>query len=376
MPKYFINPSQSGGQPVQELYDTINYLSGMTADGEPSTDVIAYESPSLFSAPSTFSNNLYLSGDANFDGNNVFSGPSTFDGGIVVNGQNVFNGVNTFNAEQKFLQGLSSNGPSSFTGEAIFSDGKVSISSALNVSGASTFSGATAVAGKLTLWNGADVNGVLNVKDTSTFGSTATFKSGIVVSGESTFNHINVSTLFSSSKIEGNAISCTGLTASTINCSGALTAGSINSSGDITGNRVFGSVFNDYAELFPRGEKTEPGDIIALDTESDKESYRLARKGDKLLIGVHSNQFAHLIGGEKPPYGISFIDYNLPKYIPVGLAGRVKVKVIGNIEKGDKITISTYPGIGIKAKDGDQTIGFALENFNGTDIGLINMKII
>ena len=40
---------------------------------------------------------------------------------------------------------------------------------------------------------------------------------------------------------------------------------SLTASEDIHAKRVFEAVYNDYAELMPRGEQTDPGDIIALD---------------------------------------------------------------------------------------------------------------
>ena len=48
---------------------------------------------------------------------------------------------------------------------------------------------------------------------------------------------------------------------------------SLAASGDISAQRVYDAVYNDYAELMPRGEQTEPGDIIALDTGSQTERY-------------------------------------------------------------------------------------------------------
>lgn len=42
---------------------------------------------------------------------------------------------------------------------------------------------------------------------------------------------------------------------------------------DVTARRVYDAVYNDYAEFMPRGENTEPGDIIALDTSSQTERY-------------------------------------------------------------------------------------------------------
>ena len=131
------------------------------------------------------------------------------------------------------------------------------------------------------------------------------------------------------------------------------------------------------AELFPKGEDTEPGDIIALDINSDKEQYIKATLYSKKIVGVHSNEYAHLIGGEVPPDGEDFIQYNLKKYIPIGLAGRLYVKVIGSIRRGDKITISKYPGIGEKSTNSsDQIVGYALESGEFATPGLVKIKIL
>ena len=63
--------------------------------------------------------------------------------------------------------------------------------------------------------------------------------------------------------------------------------------------RNFQAVQTDYAEFFEHGEETEAGDVIALNENSSEERYLKATKWSKLVVGVHSDQFAHLIGGEK-----------------------------------------------------------------------------
>ena len=68
-------------------------------------------------------------------------------------------------------------------------------------------------------------------------------------------------------EFENSGKDVTTLKANSIDCLGNI------SGNDITGNRVFNAVWNDYAELFPRGEETSPGDIIVLDMNSDKEQY-------------------------------------------------------------------------------------------------------
>ena len=64
--KYYLDPSRPGGQPVQELYDTINYLSGMSASGTASTATIVYDTRMeftnsvIFSCPTTFSKKIIV----------------------------------------------------------------------------------------------------------------------------------------------------------------------------------------------------------------------------------------------------------------------------------------------------------------------------
>ena len=116
--------------------------------------------------------------------------------------------------------------------------------------------------------------------------------------------------------------------------------------GYLYASRVYNAVYNDYAEYFPRGEQTAPGDIIALDVDSNEEKYIIAKRGLP-IVGVHSDEYAHIIGGEeKAPDGSSTEEYNLKHFIPVGLCGRCRVKTIGRISKGQKIILSDIPGVG------------------------------
>lgn len=97
----------------------------------------------------------------------------------------------------------------------------------------------------------------------------------------------------------------------------------------ITANKVYNAVWNDYAELFPKGGETEPGDIIALDISSSKEQY-VKSDGNNIPVGIHTSEYAMLIGGDDK----KSISQNLDNYIPVALAGRVHVNFIGPAQKG------------------------------------------
>lgn len=354
--KYYLDPSRAGGQPVQELYDTINYLSGMSASGTASTATIVYDTQM------EFTNNVIFSCPTTFSKENTFTGDSTFSGNVSLKGKNELSG--TLDATSKstlnIAGGINSSGTNIFTGKTSFTTNPVTISNGLNVSGPAKFTGSVSYSDTIDSTGTTNLNGTQNLG-----GATTNITSGTLnVSAQTIFNN----DVTSSKKVTVN---------NELQSNSLYVKNNIKADGSITGSQVFGSVFNDYAEFFPRSGYTEPGDIIALDMDSEKEAYKRASAGDKLLIGVHSNQFSHLIGGENPPEGRGFVEYNINKYIPVGLAGRVKVKVLAPIEKGDKITISAVPGVGKRAEYGDQVIGYALENYDDDlNIGMVNMKII
>ena len=138
-------------------------------------------------------------------------------------------------------------------------------------------------------------------------------------------------------------------------------------------------MWNDYAEFFPRGEETDIGDFIALSLVEDEEKYVKASKFTSKSVGVHSNSYGHLIGGEQPKNGEDFVEYNVKNYIPVGLCGRCLAKVIGKVKKGDFIVISDIPGVGkVYNKDVDDTIdiiGMSCEDSDVQDIKLVKVKI-
>lgn len=145
--------------------------------------------------------------------------------------------------------------------------------------------------------------------------------------------------------------------------------------GDITGNRVYNAVWNDYADavLKANNTTTEPGDIIAKDEYSD--GYVLATSYNaKLVVGVHSDTYGHLLGGDKD----ATLEENLNKYIPIALAGNVKVKVVGRVKIGDFIVASFIPGVGV-ASNGyvpGTIVGKALENKDTDDMSRILMQVM
>ena len=93
----------------------------------------------------------------------------------------------------------------------------------------------------------------------------------------------------------------------TVTGSKLVSTGDITATGTVTASRVNGAGYNDYAELFPSKCGTKgfsAGDIICVDTESDVENYVKSSSSNKHVVGVFTNQYAHLIGGVMPSNGV------------------------------------------------------------------------
>lgn len=176
-----------------------------------------------------------------------------------------------------------------------------------------------------------------------------------------------------SDKEWGNTYTKTLNVSNTANIKQLAVNGDITATGDITGARVFNAVYNDYAEWFERGDDAEVGHIIALDETSEKERYVKATNKSKVIVGICTGNYAHIIGGE---YNDNYETYNLKKFIPVSLAGRVPVYVKGTVNVGDYIVPTIIPGIGKASKRIIRgTVGIALQHSEIEGIKLIKVLV-
>lgn len=255
--------------------------------------------------------------------------------------------------------------------------------------------------GKAIYWNGTTFQ---NIDDNSTItlsgditGSgiaaitTALKTSGVTAGSYGSGSAIPVLTIDSKGRITAASTSAvsipTGLTsgsASTgfVNYSGTTsTAGQLNGgttapdattrlnyNGYLYATRIYNAVYNDYAEYFEKGEDTEPGDIVS---KLPNGLYGKSQHShDNMVVGVHSDSYGHCLGGTG--------NNDEENFIPIGLSGRVNVKVIGKIKEGDLIVSSYYPGIGMATQTytPGTVIGKALENKNYEDIGKIKILIM
>lgn len=147
--------------------------------------------------------------------------------------------------------------------------------------------------------------------------------------------------------------------------------GTINSGGNIqetgTGS-VYKAVYNDYAEYYVVDGPFEAGDIIAKKPGQVQEYTRATQENAKLVVGVISDTYGSVIG---------YIDNETN--VPVAVAGRVMVKVIGPVTEGELLTVSYISGVAIRASVNQQIgtiIGKALETKDTVGIDRIWMQVM
>lgn len=154
--------------------------------------------------------------------------------------------------------------------------------------------------------------------------------------------------------------------------------GNVTLTGTLTAAKVYNAVYNDYAEFFPRGDDTQRGDIIALDETSSKEQYIKATASSSCVVGVHTEDFASIIGGRTLSPGDDILKVNLPTYIPVALAGRVPVRMYGKAKKGGWVIPSEMPGVGRMALPGEsltQAVGQIVKDDTAENVRLVKIIV-
>ncbi|SEJ36957.1 hypothetical protein SAMN05216327_10980 [Dyadobacter sp. SG02] len=134
----------------------------------------------------------------------------------------------------------------------------------------------------------------------------------------------------------------------------------------------------DLAEAFDVIEEVseyEPGDILSIATTKDRTVEKSNGAYSSLVLGVYATKPGVLLTEEN-------IDSNLTGKVPMGVVGVIPTKVCkegGAILRGDLLVTSSIPGVAMKAdpdkvKPG-QIIGKALQNFDGDQIGKINVFV-
>ena len=174
--------------------------------------------------------------------------------------------------------------------------------------------------------------------------------------------------------LTGNVTSTGANTMGTLTIAGTLTGKNIlpddNLSYDIGSNtkkyntvyaKATSAQYADLAEIYESDDEYEVGTVVIFGGE--KEITVSSMGADPRVAGVISENPAYLMNDEATGQAVA-------------LQGKVPCKVVGQINKGDMlVTHSQHPGVarkGIDPKMGT-VVGKALEEYNSTDIGTINI---
>ena len=213
-------------------------------------------------------------------------------------------------------------------------------------------------------------------------GSTITADTS-VVTPLATVTTVNATTVTATGTVQGEHLSSTDdatvadtLTAGTLTDgtlsinSGSITSGvAATFSGNVAGNFFNGTAtqaqYADLAEIYEADADYEPGTVVKIGGE--KEITQTESHADIGVFGVISTNPAYLMNSEA-------------EGLPVALTGRVPVKVLGKINKGDRIISSDEPGYAWAYVDGDSydaraVIGRALQDKDDGGLGIIEVVI-
>jgi len=160
------------------------------------------------------------------------------------------------------------------------------------------------------------------------------------------------------------------LSVNSITHTGTTGAGNIGASGAAF-NTIFATattaLYADLAERYAADEVLEPGTVV--DLGGTHEITQSKHDLSDAVFGVISTSAAYMMNSGAGD------DNTHP---PVAIAGRVPVKVIGQVQKGDRL-VSAGNGVARAAQSGEATmfnvIGRALENKDSSDLGTIEATV-
>lgn len=193
------------------------------------------------------------------------------------------------------------------------------------------------------------------------------YANGDPISFAGTYGDANVAAYLPTYTGNVGAITAT-LRGNTITTGGNTTTGSITGNWALTTGSRLNATYADLAERFEADAVYDPGTVVELGGEKEVTAVKLDLSED--VFGVVSNTAAYLMNAD------AGTDETHP---PIAIGGRVKIKVTGKVNKGERL-VSAGNGIARSASKGEatsfNTIGRALEQKTTDDIGLIEAVVL
>ena len=196
------------------------------------------------------------------------------------------------------------------------------------------------------------INACAGTANLTTSGTTTT---GLVFT---TYGNVNIGTHF------GLDVRSGVLYTASLNAGSPATIGEITGTWKIGANSSLQATYADLAENYEGDQQYEPGTILVFG--GDKEVTTTDQINDTRLAGVVTTNPAYVMN--KDQTGIA---------VCIALAGRVPVKVVGRVKKGDMLTTSATPGYAVKALNPTlgAVLGKALEDKDYGEAGVIQVAV-
>ena len=163
----------------------------------------------------------------------------------------------------------------------------------------------------------------------------------------------------------GSVTASGGLITTTLTTGAAATAGTVTGTWSLSAGSKMQATYADLAEYYEGDREYAVGTVLIFG--GDKEVTASSIKGDTRVAGVVSNTGAYIMNSDCP--GIK---------VCVALQGRVPVKVVGKIKKGDILIASGINGVAIAGGDNIKVgtmIGKALQDYDSDFIGTIEVAV-
>jgi hypothetical protein len=154
------------------------------------------------------------------------------------------------------------------------------------------------------------------------------------------------------------------LKSTTLTTGADATTGTIQGNWSLIGTSRLQATYADLAEFYEGDQEYEPGTVLVFG--GDKEVTTTTQMNDTRSAGVVTTNPAYVMNSEQT--GIK---------VCLALAGRVPVKVIGRVKKGDMLTTSATAGYAVRATDPKlgSIIGKSLEDKDYGEAGVIQVAV-
>lgn len=133
--------------------------------------------------------------------------------------------------------------------------------------------------------------------------------------------------------------------------------------------RAIEAEFADLAEIYHADSALSPGDIVKLGGERE-----ITLNTEEMGIDVFG------VISTAPAFLLNSVNKTKDLHYPVALTGRVPVKVVGKVKKGDRIVASHIAGVGKAVEPKEikfvlQILGRAIESKDTDEVGLVEVVV-